>query len=148
MGIRIMYKKISLNIICLAIIAIELLGSGSTLNLLKNNIATAFVHPIATPTNNTKDTLSKFHFKPGIMVLPMTCSTPNDILKSRHMTTNNATTNSLFSNYLKNQMMIFSGTTKNMNASQLKQALNMEICYPSTFPLLKHFFNDNNMHTP
>ena len=137
-------KKLSLKIMCFAIIAIVLLAAVSTLNLLKNNIASVFAQPMATTTNNTKDVLSAPPFKPGIMVMPMTCSTPNDIMKSHHMTANNATTtNSLFSNYFKNQMMIFSGTSKNMTASQIKQGLNMEVCYLSTFPLLKHFFSGN-----
>ena len=137
-------QKLSLKIVCLAIMAIGLVISLSTQNLMKNNIATVFAQPVATTTTNTKDVLSTFPFKPGILVMPMTCSTPNDIMKSHHMATNNATTtNSFFSNYFKNQMMLFSGTSKNMTASQIKQGLNMEVCYPSTFSLIKHFFSDN-----
>ena len=81
-------RKISLKITCLLIAAIGLLGTVSTLNLMKNSIATTFAQPMTT-TNNTQGTLSTFPFKPGIMVVPMTCSTPNDILKSRHIAANN-----------------------------------------------------------
>jgi hypothetical protein len=67
-----------------------------------------------------------------------------NILKSRHLATNNVTGSSLLSTYLKNQMMVFGGTNKNITASHLKQALNMTICqyvFPSTFPRLQQNLN-------
>ncbi|MGB6533092.1 MAG: hypothetical protein WBF33_33795 [Candidatus Nitrosopolaris sp.] len=50
-------------------------------------------------------------------------------MKSRHLVANNVTGSSLLSTYLKNQMMVFGGTNKNITASLLKQALNMTICF-------------------
>ena len=38
-------------------------------------------------------------------------------------------------------MMMFGGTTKNITASHLKQALNIIICFPSTFPRLQQNLN-------
>jgi hypothetical protein len=102
---------------------------------------------MTTAANNTQGMLSKFPFKPGMMVVPMTCSTPNDIFKSRHLAASNATGSSLLSTYLKNQMMMTGAPNKNMTASRLTQALNMEICFPSSFPQLKHFFS-GEMVTP
>ena len=144
----IMYvRKISLKITCLAIAAIGLLATVSTLNLMKNSIPTTFAQPMSTAANNTQGMLTKFPFKPGMMVVPMTCSTPNDILKSRHLAASNVTGSSLLSTYLKNQMMMGGVPNKNMTASQLTQALNMEICFPSSFLQLKHFFS-GEMLTP
>jgi short subunit fatty acids transporter len=136
-------RKISLKITCLAIAAMGLLGTVSTLN----RIPTSFAQSMTTAANNTQGMLTKFPFKPGIMVVPMTCSTPNDILKSLHLAASNTTVSSLFSTYLKNRMMMAGVPNKNMTASQLTQALNMEECFPSTFPQLKHFFG-GEMLTP
>ena len=135
--------EISLKITCLVIAAIGLLTTGSTLNLMKNSIPTTFAQPMATATNNTQGMLTKFPFKPGMMVMPMTCSTPSDILKSRHLAGNSSAAEQM----IKNRMMMFGAPNKNMTASQLAQALNMDICFPSSFPQLKHFFN-GNMTTP
>ena len=135
--------KISLKITCLAIAAIGLLATVSTLNLTKNSIPTTFAQPMATATNNTQGMLTKFPFKPGIFVTPMSCITPNDVLISRHRTGNSSAAEQL----VKNQIMMAGGPNKNFTASQLKQALNMEICFPTTFPQLKHFFS-GNMTTP
>jgi hypothetical protein len=140
----IMYiTKISLNITCLLIVAIGLLGTVSTLNLMKNSIPTTFAQPMTTAANTTEGTLSKFPFKPGIFVTPLSCTTPNDVLLSRHLAGNS----SAAAQMIKNQMMMAGGPNKNMTASQLKQALNMEICFPSTFLQLKQFFS-GKMLTP
>jgi hypothetical protein len=130
--------KISLKITCLAIAAIGLLATVSTLNLMKNSIPTTFAQPMA-----TQGMLTKFPFKPGIFVTPMSCITPNDVLISRHQAGNSSAAEQL----VKNQIMMAGGLNKNFTASQLKQALNMEICFPTTFPQLKHFFS-GNMTTP
>ena len=135
--------KISLKITCLAIATVGLLATVSTLNLMKNSIPTTFAQPMATATNNTQGMLTKFPFKPGIFVTPLSCITPNDVLISRHQAGNSSAAEQL----VKNQIMMAGGPNKNMTASQLKQALNMEICFPSTFPQLKHFFS-GNMTTP
>jgi hypothetical protein len=71
-------RKISLKITCLLIAAIGLLATVSTLNPMKNSIPTTFAQPMTTVANNTQGMLSKFTFKPGMMVVPMTCSTPNE----------------------------------------------------------------------
>ena len=134
--------KISLKITCLAITAIGLLATVSTLNLMKNSILTTFAQPMTT-TNNTQGMLTKFPFKPGIFVTPLSCTTPNDVLISRHQAGNSSAAEQL----VKNQIMMAGGPNKNMTATQLKQALNMEICLPSTFPQLKHYFS-GNMTTP
>jgi hypothetical protein len=134
---------ISLKITCLAIAAIGLLTTVSTLNPIKNSIPTIFAQPMTTATNNTQGMLTKFPFKPGIMAVPMTCSTPNDILISRHQAGNSSAAEQM----IKNQIMMAGGPNKNFTASQLKQALNTEICFPSSFPQLKHFFS-GNMSTP
>ena len=130
---------ISLKITCLAIAAIGLLATVSTTNLMKNSIPIAFAQPMATATNNTQGMLTKFPFKPGMMVVPMTCSTPSDILKSRHLPGNSSAAEQM----IKNRMMMFGAPNKNMTASKLAQALNMDICFPSTFPQLKHQFSGN-----
>jgi hypothetical protein len=135
--------KISLKITCLAIAAIGLLVTVSTLNLMKNSIATTFAQPMTTATNNTEGMLTKFPFKPGIFVTPLSCTTPNDVLISRHQAGNSSAAEQL----VKNQIMMAGGPNNNMPASQLKKALNMEICLPSTFPQLKQFFS-GNMSTP
>jgi hypothetical protein len=135
--------KISLKVTFLAIAAIGLLATVSTTNLMKNSIPTTLAQPMATATNNTQGMLTKFPFKPGIMVVPMTCSTPSDILKSRHQAGNSSAAEQM----IKNRMMMFGAPNKNMTASQLTQALNMDICFPSSFPQLKHFFS-GNMTTP
>jgi hypothetical protein len=125
--------KRSLKITCFAIAAIGLLTTVSTLNLMKNSIPTTFAQPMATATNNTHGMLtnnthgmlmSKFPFKPGIFVTPMSCITPNDVLISRHQVGNSSAAEQL----VKNQIMMAGGPNKNFTASQLKQALNMEIC--------------------
>jgi|SRR5215471_5360109 len=134
--------KISLKITCAAIAAIGLLATVSTLNLMKNSILTTFAQPMTT-TNNTQGMLTKFPFKPGIFVTPLSCTTPNDVLISRHQAGNSSAAEQL----VKNQIMMAGGPNKNMTATQLKQALNMEICLPSTFPQLKHYFS-GNMTTP
>lgn len=132
------------KISCLAIAAIGLMATVSTLNLTKNSIPTMFAQPMATATNNTQGMLTKFlPFKPGIFVTPMSCITPNDVLISRHQAGNSSAAEQL----VKNQIMMTGGPNKNFTASQLKQALNMEICFPTTFPQLKHFFS-GNMTTP
>ena len=132
--------KISLKVTCLAIAAIGLLATVSTLNLMKSSIPhTTFAQPMTTAANNTQGMLTKFPFKPGIMVVPMTCSTPSDILKSRHQAGNSSAAEQM----IKNRMMMFGAPNKNMTASQLTQALNMDICFPSTFPQLKHQFSGN-----
>jgi hypothetical protein len=135
--------KISLKVTCLTISAIGLLATVSTTNLMKNTIPTTYAQPMATATNNTQGMLTKFPFKPGMMVMPMTCSTPSDILKSRHLAGNSSAAEQM----IKNRMMMFGSPNKNMTASQLTQALNMDICFPSSFPQLKHFFS-GNMTTP
>ena len=136
--------KISLKITCLVIAAIGLLATVSTLNLMKNSIPTTFAQPMTTATNNTQGMLmSKFPFKPGIFVTPMSCITPNDVLISRHQVGNSSAAEQL----VKNQIMMAGSPNKNFTASQLKQALNMEICFPTSFPQLKHFFS-GNMTTP
>lgn len=135
--------KLSFKITCLAIATIGLLGTVSTLNLMKNNIPTTFAQPMTTATNNTQGMLMKFPFKPGIFVTPLSCTTPNDVLISRHQAGNSSAAEQL----VKNQIMMAGSPNKNMTASQLKQALNMEICLPSTFPQLKHYFS-GNMTTP
>jgi hypothetical protein len=135
--------KISLKITFLAIAAIALLATVSTLNLMKYSMATTFAQHMATATNNTQGMLTKFPFKPGIFVTPMSCITPNDVLISRHQAGNSSAAEQL----VKNQIMMAGGPNKNFTASQLKQALNMEICFPTTFPQLKHFFS-GNMTTP
>jgi hypothetical protein len=135
--------KISLKVTFLATAAIGLLATVSTTNLMKNSIPTTLAQPMATSTNNTQGMLTKFPFKPGIMVVPMTCSTPSDILKSRHQAGNSSAAEQM----IKNRMMMFGAPNKNMTASQLTQALNMDICFPSSFPQLKHFFS-GNMTTP
>ena len=99
--------------------------------------------PMATATNSTQGMLTKFPFKPGIFVTPMSCITPNDILISRHQAGNSSAAEQL----IKNQIMMAGGPNKNFTASRLKQALNMEICFRTTFPQLKHFFS-GNMTTP
>ena len=131
------------KISCLAIAAIGLLATVSTLNLTKNSIPTTFAQSMATAINNTQGMLTKFPFKPGIFVTPMSCITPNDVLISRHQAGNSSAAEQL----VKNQIMMTGGPNKNFTASQLKQALNMEICFPTTFPQLKHFFS-GNMTTP
>jgi hypothetical protein len=131
--------KISLKITCLAIAAIGLLATVSTLNLMKNSIPTTFAQPMAAATNNTQGMLTKFPFKPGIFVTPLSCITPNDLLISRHQVGNSSAAEQL----IKNQIMMAGGPNKNMTASQLKQALDMEICFPSSFPQLKHQFSGN-----
>jgi hypothetical protein len=130
-------RKISLKISCLLIAAIGLLGTVPTLNLMKNSIPTTFAQPMSTATNNTQGMLTKFPFKPGIFVTPLSCTTPNDVLISRHQAGNSSAAEQL----VKNQIMMAGGPNK--TASQLKQALNMEICLPSTFPQLKQFFSGN-----
>jgi len=120
-----------------------LLGTVSTLNLMKNSIPTTFAQPMTTATNNTQGMLTKFPLKPGIFVTPLSCITPNDVLISRHQAGNSSAAEQM----VKNQIMMTGGPNKNMTASQLKQALNMEICFPSSFPQLKHFFS-GNMTTP
>jgi hypothetical protein len=112
---------------------------------MKNSIATtfAFAQAMATTTNNTQGMLTKFPFKPGILVTPLSCTTPNDVLISHHQAGNSSAAEQL----VKNQIMMAGGPNKNLTAGQLKQALNMEICLPSTFPQLKHFFS-GNMTTP
>ncbi|MFZ0514600.1 MAG: hypothetical protein WAM14_23555 [Candidatus Nitrosopolaris sp.] len=122
---------------------IGLLATVSTLSLMKNSIPTTFAQPMATAANNTQGMLTKFPFKPGIFVTPLSCITPNDVLMSRHQAGNSSAAEQL----VKNQIMMAGGPNKNMTASQLKQALNMEICFPSSFPQLKHFFS-GNMTTP
>ena len=134
---------ISLKITCLAIAAIGLLATVSTTNVMKNSIPTTFAQSMATATNNTQGMLMKFPFKQGILVTPLSCTTPNDVLISRHQAGNS----SAAEQWVKNQIMMAGGPNKNFTASQLKQALNMEICLPSTFPQLKHFFS-GNMTTP
>jgi hypothetical protein len=136
-------RKISLKITCLLIAAIGLLGTVSTLNLMKNSIPTTFAQPMTTATNNTQGMLTKFPFKPGIFVTPLSCTTPNDVLISRHQAGNVSAAEQM----IKNQIMMAGGPNKNFTASQLKQALNMEICLPSTFHQLKHYFS-GNMTTP
>ena len=131
--------KRSLKITCFAIAAIGLLATVSTLNLMKNSIPTTFAQPMTTAANNTQGMLTKFPFKPGIMVVPMTCSTPSDILKSRHLAGNSSAAEQM----IQNRMMMFGVPNKNMTASKLAQALNMDICFPSTFPQLKHQFSGN-----
>ena len=69
----------------------------------------------------------------------MSCITPNDVLISRHQAGNSSAAEQL----VKNQIMMAGGPNKNLTASQLTQALNMEICFPTTFPQLKHFFSWN-----
>ncbi len=136
-------RKISIKITCLLIAAIGLLGTVSTLNQMSNSITTTFAQPMTTATNNTQGMLMKFPFKPGIFVTPLSCITPNDVLISRHQVGNSSAAEQL----LKNQIMMAGGPNKDMTTSQLKQALNMEICFPSTFPQLKHYFS-GNMTTP
>ena len=129
--------KISLKITCLAIAAIGLLATVSTLNLMKNSIPTTFAQPMTTATNKTQSMLmSKFPFKPGVFVTPMSCITPNDVLISRHQIGNSSAAEQL----VKNQIMMAGGPNKNFTAGQLKQALNIEVCFPSTFPQLKTLF--------
>ena len=106
---------------------------------MKNSIPTTFAQPMTTAANNTQGMLTKFPFKPGIMVVPMTCSTPSDILKSRHLAGNSSAAEQM----IQNRMMMFGAPNKNMTASKLAQALNMDICFPSTFPQLKHQFSGN-----
>ena len=132
---------ISLEITCLAIAAIGLLATVSTTNLMKNSIPTAFAQPMASATNNTQGMLTNFPFKPGILVTPLSCTTPNDVLISH------GGNSSAAEQLVKNQIMMARGPNKNFTASQLKQVLNMKICLPSTFPQLKHFFS-GNMTTP
>jgi hypothetical protein len=136
--------KVSLKITCLTITAIGLLVTVSTPNLMKNSIPTTFAQPMATATNNTQGMLmSKFPFKPSIFVTPMICITPNDLLISCHQVGNSSAAERL----VKNQIMMADGPNKNFTASQLKQALNTEICFPTSFPQLKHFFS-GYMTTP
>jgi hypothetical protein len=90
--------KISLKVTCLAISAIGLLATVSTTNLMKNTIPTTYAQPMATATNNTQGMLTKFPFKPGMMVMPMTCSTPSDILKSRHLAGNSSAAEQMIKN--------------------------------------------------
>jgi len=132
---------ISLKITCLAIAAIGLSAFISTTNLMKNSIPTtfAFTQSMTSATNNSQGILTKFPFKPGILVTPLSCTTPNDVLISHHQAGNSSAAEQL----VKNQIMMAGGPNKNFTASQLKQALNMEICLPSTFPQLKHFFSGN-----
>jgi hypothetical protein len=130
---------ISLEITCLAIAAIGLLATVSTTNLMKNSTPTAFAQPMATATNNTQGMLTKFPFKPGILVTPLSCTAPNDALISRHQARNSSAAEQL----VKNHIMMAGGPNKNFTANQLKQALNMDICLPSTFPQLRHFFSGN-----
>jgi hypothetical protein len=86
---------------------------------MKNNIPTEFVQRMTTIANNTEGMLSKFPFnKPGIMFVLMTCSTPNDILMSRHQGANNANASTLLSQMIKNQTMTFGSTSKNITASR------------------------------
>jgi hypothetical protein len=51
-------RKISLKITCLLIAAIGLLGTVSTLNLMKNNIPATFAQPMTTATNSTQGMLT------------------------------------------------------------------------------------------
>ena len=142
-------RKISLKITSLAIAAIGLLGTVSTLDLIKNNIPTTFAQPTPTTTNNTQGTVSTSPFKPGIAVMPMTCTTPNDLFRSLgHLAGNNTIANSAIAQMMKNQMITTGGTNKNMTASHLKQALNMEICFPSTFPLLQQNLSGKMLSPP
>ncbi|MFY9871846.1 MAG: hypothetical protein WAK17_19205 [Candidatus Nitrosopolaris sp.] len=55
---------------------------------MKNSIPTTFAQPMTTATNNTQGMLTKFPFKPGIFVTPLSCTTPNDVLISRHQAGN------------------------------------------------------------
>jgi hypothetical protein len=135
--------KIPLKITCLAIAAIGLSSTVSTLNLMKSSIPTTFAQPTTAATNNTQGMLTKFPFKPGIFVTPMSCTTPNDVLISRHQAGNSTAAEQL----VKNQIMMAGGPNKNITANRLKQALDMEICFPTTLPQLKHFFS-GNMTTP
>jgi hypothetical protein len=81
--------------------------------------------------------------------MPMNCTTPNDLVRSLgHLSGNNTNANSAIAQMMKNQMTITSGTSRNMTASHLKQALNMEICFPSTFPRLKQNFKWKDASSP
>jgi quinol monooxygenase YgiN len=51
-------RKISLKITCLLIAEIGLLGTLSTLNLMKNNIPTTFAQSMTTATNSTQGMLT------------------------------------------------------------------------------------------
>ena len=102
----------------------------------EDSIPATFAQPMTTAANTTEGMLSKFPFKPGIFVTPLSCTTPNDVLSSRHLAGNS----SAAAQMIKNQMMMAGGPNKNMTATQLKQALNMEICLPSTFPQPKTVF--------
>jgi hypothetical protein len=101
-----------LRITCLAIAAIGLLATVSTLNLM-NSIPTTFAQPMATATNNTQGMLTKLPFKPGIFVTPMSCITPNDVLISRHQAGNSSAAEQL----VKNQIMMAGGPNNNFTAS-------------------------------
>jgi hypothetical protein len=103
---------------------------------MKNSIPTTFAQLMSTTTENTRGMLTKFPFKSGIFVTPLSCTTPTDVLISRHQAGNSSAAEQL----VKNQIMMAGGPNKNMTASQLKQALNIEICLPSTFLQLKQFF--------
>jgi hypothetical protein len=109
---------------------------------MKNSIATTFAQPMTTATNNTEGMLTKFPFKPGIFVTPLSCTTPNDVLISRHQAGNSSAAEQL----VKNQIMMAGGPNNNMPTSQLKKALNMEICLPSTFPQLKQWKYDYTLN--
>ena len=142
-------RKISLKIASVAIVAIGLLVTVSTLDLIKNNIPTTFAQPTPSATNNTQGTVSTSPFKPGIVVMPMNCTTPNDLLRSfGHLAGNNTIANSAIVQMMKNQMMVTHDISKNMTASHLKQALNMEICFPSTFPGIKQNLRGNMLPSP
>ena len=108
-----------------------------------NSIPTTFDQPMATAMYNTHGMLTKFPFKPGIFVTPMSCTKPNDVLLSRHQAGNSSAAEQM----IKNQIMMNGGPNKYFTTGQLKQALKLEICFPSTFPQLKHFFS-GNMTTP
>jgi hypothetical protein len=55
-------RKISLKIASVAIVAIGLLVTVSTLDLIKNNIPTTFAQPTPSATNNTQGTVSTSPF--------------------------------------------------------------------------------------
>ena len=115
--------KISLKITCLTIATIGLLTTVSILNLMKS-IPTTFDQPMATAMYNTHGMLTKFPFKPGIFVTPMSCTTPNDVLISRHQAGNSSAAEQM----IKNQIMMNGGPDKNFTAGQLKQVLSQVTC--------------------
>jgi hypothetical protein len=125
-------REISLNAASI-VAAIGLILSLSTLNLVNNNTPTTFAQSTTTPINKTQSTISS-PFKSGVFVMPMTCTTPNDLIRSLGQLagSNDTTANSMIMQMMKNQMMTSGNAGHNMTERQLKQAVNMEVCFPST----------------